>query len=219
MWKFRSSSFSNSMGTIVKFFNEPGLGSSSKSFFARSSSSAGAIRKESEKEAKKRRRRRKRTCGGIVLFVVGGLDFDALLGNKVGDNHVGDDFFDETNVRGGVLEAIVEGTEIGSKEDKVEVERVFGVEVKDFGSSLGCGPERSASVGDHVEREVEQELLDVVVEVFFPFHASPSNAVFEGLRSFRHQVRFDAAQHVQLLSRRLFVQSLKPKERKVRREE
>ncbi len=88
------------------------------------------------------------------------------------------------------------------------MEWVGGIEGNRFGCSLGTRPEWSAVGGDHICREVVQQLLDVVVEVLFEAHASPQHTLFELDWFFGYEATFDAVKSFQLYSRGLLLQAL-----------
>jgi hypothetical protein len=65
-------------------------------------------------------------------------------------------------------ESIHVGPEICSREDKVIAEWVSSVVGEMFGTALGSRPEGLSSARGLIRREVEEELLDLIIEVFFP---------------------------------------------------
>mmetsp|Transcript_30594 Transcript_30594/g.51716 ORF Transcript_30594/g.51716 Transcript_30594/m.51716 type:complete len:341 (-) Transcript_30594:1202-2224(-) len=61
--------------------------------------------------------------------------------------------------------------------------RVSGVETDWGWRPLGTRPEALSRIRDRVHREVEQQLLDIVVEIFLKLRAGPMNAIVESLRA------------------------------------
>mmetsp|Transcript_25365 Transcript_25365/g.49492 ORF Transcript_25365/g.49492 Transcript_25365/m.49492 type:complete len:529 (+) Transcript_25365:932-2518(+) len=71
---------------------------------------------------------------------------------------------------------------------------IVSIEHSRRGRTLRRAPKRRASRRDHVEGEVEEQLLDLVVKELFEPEASPNNTVAEGCGLLGHQVLFERLQ-------------------------
>mmetsp|Transcript_16457 Transcript_16457/g.49923 ORF Transcript_16457/g.49923 Transcript_16457/m.49923 type:complete len:793 (-) Transcript_16457:952-3330(-) len=141
---------------------------------------------------RERRRRRQRRHDGVARLVLVGRrrgrrllrllrvrgDLDALLRDKLGHHRRLDRLLEESGV-GRALEAVVEGTQVGGGDDETEVERVVRRELERRRRPLGARPEGGTGRGGHVEREVEDELRDLVVEELLEAETRPDHTLLE----------------------------------------
>ena len=77
--------------------------------------------------------------------------------------------------------------EVCPREDKVEVDRVGGVEYERLGASLGARPEELPGGGLLVGGEVVEELGDLVVVLLLEEEPRPRHAVVVARRTLRPQ--------------------------------
>ena len=88
------------------------------------------------------------------------------FGFELGDFDGFDHFADENSVAI-FFESVVEGAQVGSGYDVVQVQRVAGIEGDGVWASFGSGPKGGAGGCDLVFGEIVQQLLDRVGKKLF----------------------------------------------------
>lgn len=131
------------------------------------------------------------------------LDLDARVGSEVWDDHRLQSSFIRSAILIPHIDVVVEGVQVGGRNEELVVGGVVDVELQRVWCSLGTRPERLSTRRRGVLGEVVKQLLNRVVVLLLKDHASPAHAVLKGESALVLQV---VAEHRQ---RRLLIATLR----------